>query len=39
MWEEKNKKGKNDRFAIKMAIFRRKKDWLEEVNPACRRKK
>ncbi len=36
---KKNKKGKIDRFSVKMAIFRGKKVRKSEVNPACRRKK
>ncbi len=34
---KKNKKGKIDRFSVKMAIFRGKKDRATKVNPACRR--
>ena len=37
--ERKIKKGKFDRFSVKMAIFLRKKDRSSKVNPACRRKK
>ncbi len=36
---KKNKKGKIDRFSVKMAIFKEKKVRSSEVNPACRRKK
>ncbi len=36
---KKNKKGKIDRFSLKIAILRGKRVRSSEVNPACRTKK